>query len=48
MDHQKLVRLHGLATLVAEVGKHEAHMAILIKKLDGHGRVSPGNSRRKL
>jgi hypothetical protein len=33
VDHQKLVGLHAL---VAEVGKHDAHMAVLVEEFNGH------------
>ena len=37
VDHQKLVGLHRFTALVAEVGKHEAHMAVLVEQFDRHG-----------
>ncbi|MFT5934682.1 MAG: hypothetical protein ACI9M6_001737 [Hydrogenophaga sp.] len=48
VDHQKLVGLHGLAARVAEVGKHDAHMVVLVEKLNGHAGESGVMARRKI
>jgi hypothetical protein len=41
VDHQKLVGLHCFAALVAEMSKHDAHMAVLVEEFNGHVARAP-------